>query len=155
MVRRHNRLVSLPLIAVQRVIHADPHTLFELLADPTQHPVIDGSGTVRDSHADNPDRLSLGARFAMDMKIGASYKIVNKVVEFVEDRRIAWRHFNGHVWRYTLQPVEGGTLVREEWDPKQAKNQLFLRIAGVPRRAEAGMRLTLDRLAAEVELAAH
>ena len=41
----------------------------------------------------------------MKMKIGAPYKILNEVVEFEEGRRIAWRHFAGHIWRYILEPV--------------------------------------------------
>ena len=32
-----------------------------------------------------------------------------EVVEFEEDRRIAWRHYGHHIWRYTLEPTDGGT----------------------------------------------
>jgi hypothetical protein len=61
----------------------------------------------------------------MDMKIGASYSTRNEVVELEENRRIAWRtlapaplssFFTGRTWRYELEPVEGGTRVRETWD---------------------------------------
>jgi hypothetical protein len=85
------------------------------------------------------------------MKLGASYKIVNTVVEFDEPGRIAWRHFNGHVWRYTFEPADGGTLVTEQWDARPAKNRFFLRLAGFPSRNRKGIKATLDRLA---ELAA-
>ena len=73
------------IVWVSRRIHADAATIFELLADPARHAEIDGSGTVRESHGDNPARLSLGARFGMDMKMGVPYKISNEVVEFVEN----------------------------------------------------------------------
>ena len=37
--------------SVSRHIDAPPQVLFDLVADPTMHPVIDGSGTVRGSRA--------------------------------------------------------------------------------------------------------
>ena len=33
------------------------------------------------------------------------------MVEFEEGRRIAWRHFAGHIWRYILEPLG------EQYDP--------------------------------------
>jgi uncharacterized protein YndB with AHSA1/START domain len=137
-------------IVVEKVIAAPPERIFDVLADPAQHPVIDGGGTVRAADDGNPPRLSNGARFGMDMKIGAPYRISNKVVEFEEGRRIAWRHFNGHVWRYVLSPTDGGTLVREEWDPANAGHHLVLRLLGFPRRNREAMTSTLVKLDALV-----
>ncbi len=125
---------------------ASPSSIFDVLADPAQHPVIDGGGTVRATKGDNPARLSLGARFGMDMKIGASYETSNEVVECEEDRRIGWRHFNGHVWRYVLEPVDGGTLVREEWDPTKAGHQLTVKLLGFERCNRKPMTRTLQKL---------
>ncbi len=139
------------VISAQRLVHSDAPRIFELLADPNQHPVISGDGSVRQSHAGNPTRLSNGDRFGMDMKIGVAYQITNRVVEFEEGRQLAWRHFNGHVWRYRLTPTAGGTLVREEWDPSDAHHQWFLRWtfrAGPVRR---NLERSLQRLAAQVE----
>ena len=97
-------------------IAAPPATVFAILADPRQHPRIDGSGTVRDSLT-GPERLELGSEFGMEMKAGAKYKITNTVVEFEEDRLIAWRHKGFHRWRYELTPTaDGGTEVAETWD---------------------------------------
>ncbi len=97
-------------------IAAPPATVFAILADPRQHPRIDGSGNVKESLS-GPDRLELGSEFGMDMKQGAKYKIKNKVVEFETDKVIAWRHMNPHVWRYELAPTaDGGTAVTETWD---------------------------------------
>jgi uncharacterized protein YndB with AHSA1/START domain len=138
------------LVSVSKVISAEPQRLFDVVADPAMHPVIDGSGSVRAQRADAPERLSLGARFGMDMKMGARYPITNTVVEFEEGRRIGWRHFNGHVWRYLFEPVPGGTRVTEQWDARPARNRLVLALTGFPRRNRAGMRATLDRLAALV-----
>lgn len=97
-------------------IAAAPATVFAILADPRQHPRIDGSGNVKGSIS-GPDRLELGSEFGMDMKQGAPYKIKNKVVELEPDRLIAWRHMSPHVWRYELTPTaDGGTEVTETWD---------------------------------------
>ncbi|MGH8860806.1 MAG: SRPBCC family protein [Jatrophihabitantaceae bacterium] len=135
------------LVSESKVIAADPQTLFDIVADPAMHPRLDGSGTVRDLRAGGPPRLSPGAKFGMDMKMGAAYKITNTVVEFDEPSRLAWRHFNGHVWRYTFEPVDGGTRVTEEWDARPAKNRFFLKLAGFPTRNRAGIRRTLENLA--------
>ncbi len=85
----------------------------------------------------------------MSMRLGASYQVRNTVVEFEESRRIAWRHFAGHRWRYLLTPVSSGTLVREEWDPSPVP-WLYpaLRLLGFPERNRRGMELTLARLEA-------
>ena len=138
--------MSAYLVSESRVIAADPQRLFDIVADPAMHPVIDGSGSVRESREGNTDRLSLGAKFGMDMKLGAPYKITNKVVEFDDGRTIAWRHFNGHVWRYIFEPVDGGTRVTEQWDARPAKNKLGLVLMGFPARNRRGIRATLERL---------
>ena len=135
------------LVSESRVIPADPQTLFDIVADPAMHPRIDGSGTVKHSRGGGPARLSQGATFGMDMRMGAPYKITNTVVEFDEPSVIAWRHFNGHVWRYRFEPVEGGTRVTEEWDARPAKNRFLLKLVGFPARNRAGIVATLDRLA--------
>jgi Polyketide cyclase / dehydrase and lipid transport len=138
--------MSAYLVSETRTIAADPQVLFDIVADPAKHPEIDGSGSVQAAHDGNPARLSLGATFGMDMKLGAPYKITNTVVEFEEGRRLAWRHFNGHVWRYTFEPVDGGTEVTEEWDARTVWNKVALRLSGFPKRNRAGIRATLERL---------
>lgn len=136
------------VVAVERVVPASPQTVFDLLADPASHPVLDGSGSVRQARPGNPERLSAGARFGMDMRLAVPYRISNVVVEFEEGRLIAWRHFAGHRWRYTLAPVADGTLVREEWDPTRAPHLWpWYRLMGFPERNRQGMQTTLDRLA--------
>lgn len=111
-------------ISVERVIPAPPGPIFDLLADPAGHQRIDGSGSVRRARSGGR-RLQLGDSFGMDMKIGVAYSTRNVVTEFEDDRRIAWRTlaggplallFTGRTWRYELEPVDGGTLVRETWD---------------------------------------
>jgi len=138
--------MSAYLVTETKVIAADPQTLFDIVADPARHPELDGSGSVLESRDGAPERLAKGAKFGMDMKLGAAYKITNTVVEFDEPTRLAWRHFNGHVWRYTFEPVEGGTRVTEEWDARPAKNRFFLKLMGFPQRNRAGIKATLENL---------
>lgn len=133
-------------VSVSRTIAAPAQKIFDLLADPAMHPVLDGSGTVKKSVGGNPQRLSLGARFGMDMRIGLPYRIRNTVVEFEEGRRIAWRHFGRHVWRYELEPVDGGTKVTETFDWSGAISPRFIERMGYPKKHPAGMAATLERL---------
>jgi hypothetical protein len=130
-----------------RFVPAEPQEIFDLLADPSQHVAIDGSGSVR-APTEAPERLSLGARFGMSMKIGVPYKITNEVVEFDEPGLIAWRHFGKHIWRYRLRPVEGGTEVTEEFEWGTARSPLALKLSGTPKRNAKAIEATLDRLAA-------
>jgi hypothetical protein len=118
-----------------------------VLADPARHPEIDGSGSVRHDRPGNPTRLSLGATFAMDMRIGMPYRVTNEVVEFEEDRRIGWRHFARNVWRYELEPVEAGTRVRETFDYSNGRGQLLVRWTGSLRKNQQSIEKTLERLA--------
>lgn len=134
--------------SVSATIAAPADAVFDILADPTQHPRIDGSGAVRSTIA-GPERLALGTTFGMNMKQGAPYKITSTVIEFEEGRRIAWQHPLGHVWRYVLEPVDGGTLVTESFDYSTvgAVRRAFLVGGGFPRRNRKGMAQTLVRLA--------
>jgi hypothetical protein len=128
-----------------RFVPAEPQAIFDLLADPSRHAVIDGSGSVR-SAADAPERLSLGAKFSMSMKMGVPYKVTNEVVEFEEPTLIAWRHMGKHVWRYRLRAVEGGTEVTEEFDFRPARGAVVLKLSGAPKRNAKAIEATLDRL---------
>lgn len=139
------------------VIDAPAQAVFDVLADPAQHAVIDGSGSVR-GHLSGPERLSLGARFGMDMRIVFPYRIRNTVVEFDEGRRIAWRHLNGHRWRYELTPLseEGPdsgprTEVVETFDGTTARFPPALNLINAYGNNQTAILKTLVRLKAHVE----
>ena len=115
-------------VTVQRLIPAPAEAIFDLLADPGRHHEIDGSGTIVGARSAGERRLALGDSFGMDMDWGVNYATKNVVVEFEENRRIAWQTLapkplsyvlTGRIWRYELKPVEGGTIVRETWDTRQ------------------------------------
>jgi uncharacterized protein YndB with AHSA1/START domain len=117
------------VLTVQRLVPAPAEPIFDLLADPAGHAEIDGGGTVKGARSGGR-RLALGDRFGMDMHLGVAYSTRNTVVELEENRRIAWQTtasgplgavLGGRIWRYELEPVEGGTLVSESWDLSQEK----------------------------------
>ena len=120
--------------------------IFDLLADPRRHGEIDGSGSIQSAQLDAPERLSLNATFGMKMKIGLPYKITNTVVEFEETKTIAWRHFGGHIWRYILEPVDGGTKVTEQFDWNKSKSPLVLKLRKSPQENAKSMEKTLENL---------
>ena len=135
------------VISTSRLIPAPAAEIFELLARPARHVLIDGSGSIRGVQPGTPERLSAGAKFGMEMQIGLPYKILNQVVEFEEGRLISWRHFAGHVWRYRLDPVDDHTTaVTEEFDSRAARWPWALRMLGWHRRNLTSMNQTLVRM---------
>ncbi len=129
------------------VVAASPQAVFDLLADPRAHSSFDGSGTVRTA-VTGPDRLALDARFGMAMHWGVPYRVRNVVVEFEEGRRIGWRHFGRHVWRYELEPAGSGTRITETFDYAPSLSPRVLELWGAPQRNLASIRATLRRLTA-------
>jgi uncharacterized protein YndB with AHSA1/START domain len=148
--------MSLWVESVERVIPAPPEPIFALIADPRRHQDFDGSGTVREAH-DVPQNLQLGSKFGMNMEYGGAYTMENTVIEYEPNRRIAWQArpprghgaawrqlFGGRIWRYELEPVDGGTLVRESWDVSQERNKWAVRFYGS--KTKKNMAATLERV---------
>ncbi len=143
------------------VVEAPPAAVFELLVTPARHREFDGSGMVGQPLA-GPQRLDPGDRFGMAMRyrppLRFPYRIVNVVVEYVEDRRVAWRHFSRHVWRYELEPLDAGsrTRVTETFDWSRAISPRALELLGYPtangRAIEASLRRLRDRFAADQQV---
>ncbi|MGA0366781.1 MAG: SRPBCC family protein [Ilumatobacteraceae bacterium] len=139
------------VIQASRLVKATPQQIFDLLADPRKHSLIDGSGSVQNARVNAPERLSLGAKFGMDMKIGLPYRITNEVVEFDEPKQIGWRHMGGHIWRYVLEPANGGTMVTEQFDWTHSKSPIVLKLMGAFDKNKKSIAATLERLAAHYE----
>jgi uncharacterized protein YndB with AHSA1/START domain len=139
--------------SVERVVPAPAEKIFDLLADPSRHREIDGSGSVRD--AKEPSRrVKLGDTFGMSMKLGMPYTMISTVIEFEDNRRIAWQSrppsvfgkiSGGRIWRYELEPADGGTLVRETWDITEERGKQLVR--GAAKHTRESMEQTLDRIA--------
>jgi uncharacterized protein YndB with AHSA1/START domain len=138
------------LISESITVDAPPAVVFAILADPRQHARIDGSGSVG-SVISAPDRITRkGQTFTVRMKLfGMPYLIRNRVVEFEDGRRIAWRHFTANRWRYELTPTaDGGTTVTETFDMSRADavTTAVVRAAQFPERNREGITGTLERL---------
>jgi hypothetical protein len=149
------------VLTVKRMIPASPEAIFDVLSDATQHSVIDGSGMLQGKRPEAPERLSLGTTFGMSMKmLHLPYSTANRVVEFEANRRIAWqtgptgfmqRLIAGRIWRYELEPEDGGTLVRESWDITPDHQRVLLKLGDIySGKTRRDMERTLDRLSALV-----
>jgi hypothetical protein len=138
-------------VSVSRLIPAPAQQLFDLVADPTMHAVIDGSGTVRGTKG--PKRkLALGDRFTTSMRLGVPYVMSNTVVEYSEGRRIAWQHVGGWRWRWEFEeqePVDGEPITRvtETFDWSTSKAPWYVELLRWPERNRASMERSLNRLA--------
>ncbi len=144
---------SRDVATVERFIPAPAAAIFDLLADPARHQEIDGSGTVKGT-PEGSQRLALGSKFGMSMKMGIGYSMANTVVEFEENRLIAWQPrptigllrplVGGRIWRYELVPQDGGTLVRESWDIR--KEAVPFAVRNMRSKVIDSMTKTLERI---------
>jgi uncharacterized protein YndB with AHSA1/START domain len=121
-------------VSVSRRIEASPERLFALLADSANHPLIDGSGMVREP-APAAAVSRVGDSFAMNMhhKEMGDYQMRNKVVEYEAGRRLVWEpvrvetsgpgqeevlaESGRYRWGFELSPDgPGATMVTETFD---------------------------------------
>ena len=147
-------------LEVQRTIPADPATIFAVLCDPQGHVTIDSSGMLRD--ATGEPVTAVGDSFVVHMDREAlndypmgHYDVTVTITTFVPDREIAWtvvgqiRPPMGHIYGYTLAPVDEGTLVTSYYD--WSSIDATWKEAGVfPIISEGALRATLGILARTV-----
>ena len=106
-------------ISASITIAAPARAVFGVLADPSTHAAIDGTGWVRES-LDGVPLTATGQIFRMAMfhenHPDKAYEMANKVVVFEPARAIAWEpgqdmakdgnlSFGGWIWRYDLAPA--------------------------------------------------
>ena len=112
---------------VLRTIGAPAADIFAVLTDPHGHVAIDASGMLQDASGE-PAR-QVGDQFVVHMDREAlndfpmgKYDVTVDIVDYEQDRLIAWTILGqikpqiGHVYGYTLEPVDGGTLVTSYYD---------------------------------------
>lgn len=106
-------------VSASTTIGAAPEDVFAVLADPSSHAAIDGTGWVRGAR--DVDRITgVGQVFRMGMHHrnhpDGDYQTANLVEVFDEPRAIGWKpgvespetgelSFGGWTWRYDLEPV--------------------------------------------------
>jgi Polyketide cyclase / dehydrase and lipid transport len=147
-------------LEVERTIAADPATIFSVLCDPEGHVAIDSSGmlmqatgepvsSVGDTFVVHMDRESLN-----DYPMGR-YDVTVTITRLVPDREIAWTVLGqirppiGHVYGYTLEPIDRGTRVTSYYD--WSSIDPTWRDAGIfPVISEGALRATLGILARTV-----
>lgn len=113
--------------AARIIIDAPAAKIFDLLANPARHKEIDGSNTIK-GNLSGPERLFLGAKFGMSMHLGIDYKIKNTVVEFDENKLIAWRHAGRWRWRYEIREISPNQCeVTETFDGRKSISQAWLK----------------------------
>ena len=148
-------------LEVRRQVAAGAPTIFRLLADPHGHVAIDGSGMLMDATGDPV--VAVGDTFVVHMDRRAlndrpmgRYDVIVTIASLVPDREISWtiagetRPSVGHVYGYTLEPIEDGTLVTSYYDwsaiaPALKETGIF------PVLSEGALRATLGILARTVE----
>ncbi|MEY2420050.1 MAG: hypothetical protein QOI95_117 [Acidimicrobiaceae bacterium] len=145
-------------LEVQRAIAADPAAIFRVVSDPHGHVTIDSSGMLMD--ATGEPATAVGDTFVVHMDREALndypmglYDVTIRIVTFDADREIAWTiegQLNiGHVYGYTLEPIEGGTLVTSYYDWSTI-DQTWKDAAIFPVIPESALRATLGILARTV-----
>jgi hypothetical protein len=147
-------------IEVPRTIEATPEAIFAVLTDPRGHVAIDSSGmlmsatgeTVRavgDTFVVHMDREALN-----DFPLGL-YDVTVAISSFESDRAIGWTVLGAiepplrHVYGYTLEPLERGTLVTSYYDWSDA-DPVWLEADIFPIISEGALRATLGILARTV-----
>ena len=132
--------------AVKIKIQAPAEKIFSLLSDPRKHRLFDGSKTIQ-ANISGPTKLYLGAKFGMSMRIKIPYKVTNQVIDYEENRKIAWRHLMKHVWSYELKPINSGeTEVTEMFDGNPAVSQWWLNRTGAYKWVDKVMAKSLVKL---------
>jgi uncharacterized protein YndB with AHSA1/START domain len=141
------------VVTVSREIAAPAAQIFEVIADPSLQPKLDGNDNLAEAAA-GQRVCAVGDVFTMMLTMGSARD--NHVVEFDEGRLIAWRPSEpgkkppGHLWRWQLEPLDAArTLVTHTYDWTQLtdKNRLPRAQATTEDRLQA----SLDKLAELVE----
>jgi len=129
-------------------VAASPHEVFEYVRRPANHAEISGDGTVQGS-PNGAEVLGPDDKFGMSMKLGfIPYRVTSKVVEFEDDRRIAWCHLGGHRWRWDVEPAGDGARVTLTYDQSTAKFPPALRLVGYPERHRPNVEKSVANVAA-------
>ena len=119
-------------------IPAPAEAVFGILADPTTHGAIDGTGWVRESlDGDSLTHTGQIFRIAMyhDNHPMKEYEMANKVVVFDRPHAIAWEpgqdmagdgnlSFGGWIWRYDIHdagPSEADVTLTYDWSAVPAE----------------------------------
>ena len=152
--------MTIERMEVQRTIPADAAAIFRVVSDPHGHVAIDASGMLQD--ATGEPAKAVGDTFVIHMDREAlndfpmgKYDVTVTITTFEQDREIAWTILGqikpqiGHIYGYTLEPVEEGTLVTSYYDWSQI-DPVWKEANIFPIIPESALRATLGILARTV-----
>lgn len=149
-------------VSVSRKIDVPADKLFDFLTNPANHPIIDGSGMLREGS----EQVVSGVGDVFTMKMHndemGDYEMSNHVVEYELNRRISWEPVlkaasraedqadlgdrSEHRWAYELTPLDSSsTMVTETYDCSSAPEWLRNAVKGGARWIDS-MTVTLERL---------
>jgi uncharacterized protein YndB with AHSA1/START domain len=128
-------------VSVSRRIEAPADRLFALLTDSANHPLVDGSGMVREpAPAVRVSRAGDSFVMSMHHERFGDYQMRNEVVEYEAGRRLTWEPVRvaaspeeqaeigapaRYRWGYELSPEgPGATLVTESFDCTRSPQDL-------------------------------
>ncbi|MFI5916741.1 SRPBCC family protein [Dactylosporangium sp. NPDC051541] len=138
------------IVSATRDIAAPAAEIFELIADPARQPSWDGNDNLHEAAAGQRVH-AVGDVFVMTLTRGGVRE--NHVVEFTEQRRIAWRPSEpgqaqpGHLWRWELEPLDAATTrVTHTYDWSRLTDEQ--RIPKARSTTADKLQASLDRLAA-------
>jgi hypothetical protein len=155
-------------VSVSRSIAAPAAKIFQVLADPANHPALDGSGMVRAVSA-RVVPSQVGDTFTMAMYLPelGDYLMLNRITAFEQDQWITWEPTpgdavaarnarlpigapQGYSWGFRLQADGDATIVTEVFDCTEAA-QVIRDAVEDGRSWVPAMQQTMERLAAIVE----
>lgn len=92
-------------VSASGVVPAGAAEVFDFLRRPANHSRLSGDRSVIGARS-GPESLTIGDRFGMSMKKGLPYLMSSQVVEFEQDRLIAWRQLVHMTWRWEVEPID-------------------------------------------------
>lgn len=138
-------------VSASATVDAPAADVFDFVRRPANHPIISGDGSVQENRF-GPEVLGAGDRFGMAMKLGVPYRITNTVVDFEENRKIAWCHPGKHRWIWEIADNGDGTsTVTETYDQTYSRAPWLLRLFGYPGRHQDNVERSVRNVAAHFE----
>ncbi len=135
-------------VSASAEVDAPAADVFDWLARPDNHVLLDGSGNVKAPLRKGRRLTAVGQGFTMRMHWFVPYVVRSKVSEFVEGERIAWNHFAQHRWRWEVTNLEDGrSRVTETFDATRAPAREKYTALGYPESYVAVLEKSVAKVA--------
>jgi uncharacterized protein YndB with AHSA1/START domain len=99
--------------SVRARIAAPSERLWAIVADPSRHPEVAGSGEPQETHLVTEGPLAVGSRFESRQKwMGMKYTSHSEVTALQEPRLLRWRVDKTIDWEFRFEPLDGEAATR-------------------------------------------